>query len=66
MSFYHTLKQVFPRRGGGNLLRQLHELAEAESDLLLHERKLSEIEAKVDIELYCICTRSEMNEEKAL
>ncbi|OAY30564.2 hypothetical protein MANES_14G036500v8 [Manihot esculenta] len=35
------------RKGGGNLLRQLHELAEAESDLLLHERKLSEIEAKI-------------------
>ncbi|XP_057995612.1 structural maintenance of chromosomes protein 2-1-like isoform X2 [Hevea brasiliensis] len=35
------------RKGGGNLLRQLHELAEAESNLLLHQRKLSEIETKI-------------------
>ncbi|XP_037491870.1 structural maintenance of chromosomes protein 2-1 isoform X2 [Jatropha curcas] len=35
------------RKGGGDLLRQLHELANAESDLLLHQRKLSEIEAKI-------------------
>ncbi|XP_057988646.1 structural maintenance of chromosomes protein 2-1 isoform X2 [Hevea brasiliensis] len=35
------------RKGGGDLLRQLHELAEAESELLLHEGKLSGIEAKI-------------------
>ncbi|EEF51565.1 Structural maintenance of chromosome, putative [Ricinus communis] len=35
------------RKGGGDLLRLLHELAEAESDLLLHQRRLSEIEAKI-------------------
>ncbi|KAJ6946566.1 structural maintenance of chromosomes protein 2-1 [Populus alba x Populus x berolinensis] len=35
------------RMGGGYLLRQLHELAEAESNLLLHQRRLSEIEAKI-------------------
>ncbi|KAB5573740.1 hypothetical protein DKX38_000934 [Salix brachista] len=35
------------RTGGGYLLRQLHELAEAESNLLLHQRRLSEIEAKI-------------------
>ncbi|KAJ6393911.1 hypothetical protein OIU77_023198 [Salix suchowensis] len=33
--------------GEGYLLRQLHELAEAESNLLLHQRRLSEIEAKI-------------------
>lgn len=37
-------------RGGGDLLRQLHDLAEAESELSVHQRKLSEIEAKVDPE----------------
>ncbi|XP_011018333.1 PREDICTED: structural maintenance of chromosomes protein 2-1-like [Populus euphratica] len=35
------------RMGGGYLLRQLHELAEAVSNLLLHQRRLSEIEAKI-------------------
>ncbi|KAL9406238.1 hypothetical protein Peur_003210 [Populus x canadensis] len=35
------------RMGGGYLLRQLHELAEADSNLLLHQRRLSEIEAKI-------------------
>ncbi|KAF2315810.1 hypothetical protein GH714_040349 [Hevea brasiliensis] len=35
------------RKGGGDLLRQLHELAEAESELLLHQGKLSGIEAKI-------------------
>ncbi|XP_061980307.1 structural maintenance of chromosomes protein 2-1-like isoform X1 [Populus nigra] len=35
------------RKGGGDLLRQLHELAEAESNLTLHQRRLSEIEAKI-------------------
>ncbi|XP_073267681.1 structural maintenance of chromosomes protein 2-1-like [Populus alba] len=37
----------FCHKGGGYLLRQLHELAEAESNLLLHQRRLSEIEAKI-------------------
>ncbi|XP_065871477.1 structural maintenance of chromosomes protein 2-1 [Euphorbia lathyris] len=35
------------RKGGGELLRRLHELSDAESDLLLHGRRLSEIEAKI-------------------
>lgn len=34
-------------RGGGDLLRQLHALAEAESKLLFHQKCLSEIDAKV-------------------
>jgi hypothetical protein len=37
-------------RGGGDLLRQLHHLAEAESKLSTHQKRLSEIEAKVDLE----------------
>ncbi|KAL8217998.1 hypothetical protein R6Q57_021371 [Mikania cordata] len=35
------------RKGGGDLLRQLHALAEAESKLSLHQKRLSEIEAKI-------------------
>ncbi|KAK8652071.1 hypothetical protein V6N13_061095 [Hibiscus sabdariffa] len=35
------------RRGGGDLLRQLHDLAEAESKLAVHQKRLSEIEAKI-------------------
>ncbi|XP_076945334.1 structural maintenance of chromosomes protein 2-1-like [Bidens hawaiensis] len=35
------------RKGGGYLLRQLHALAEAESDLTLHQKRLSDIEAKI-------------------
>ncbi|XP_078446527.1 structural maintenance of chromosomes protein 2-2-like [Wolffia australiana] len=35
------------RRGGGELLRQLHALAEAESNLHLHMKKLSDIEEKI-------------------
>ncbi|XP_030936006.1 structural maintenance of chromosomes protein 2-1-like [Quercus lobata] len=38
------------RKGGGDLLRQLHHLAEAESKLYAHKKMLSEIEAKVDLE----------------
>ncbi|KAF1899423.1 hypothetical protein Lal_00019551 [Lupinus albus] len=34
------------RKGSGDLLKQLHDLAEAESKLLVHQRRLSEIEAK--------------------
>ncbi|RWW64576.1 hypothetical protein BHE74_00028178 [Ensete ventricosum] len=34
-------------RGGGELLKQLHALAEAESELSIHQRRLSEIEGKV-------------------
>ena len=37
-------------RGGGDLLGQLHALSEAESKLSVHQRRLSEIEAKVDYE----------------
>ncbi|KAJ6934872.1 hypothetical protein NC651_009764 [Populus alba x Populus x berolinensis] len=37
------------RKWCGDLLRQLHELAEAESNLTLHQRRLSEIEAKVEL-----------------
>ncbi|XP_009771632.1 structural maintenance of chromosomes protein 2-1 [Nicotiana sylvestris] len=36
------------RRGGGDLLRQLHALAEAESKLLFHQKCLSEIDAKIN------------------
>ncbi|XP_028797839.1 structural maintenance of chromosomes protein 2-1-like isoform X2 [Neltuma alba] len=35
------------RKGGGQLLRQLHDLAEAESKLSIHQRRLSEVEAKI-------------------
>ncbi|XP_062153758.1 structural maintenance of chromosomes protein 2-1 [Alnus glutinosa] len=35
------------RKGGGDLLRQLHHLSEAESKLSTHQKKLSEIEAKI-------------------
>ncbi|VVB04545.1 unnamed protein product [Arabis nemorensis] len=35
------------RKGGGDLLRQLHELAEAETKFHVHQKRLSEIEAKV-------------------
>uniref|UniRef100_A0A5B6YPA0 Structural maintenance of chromosomes protein n=1 Tax=Davidia involucrata TaxID=16924 RepID=A0A5B6YPA0_DAVIN len=35
------------RKGGGDLLRQLHTLAEAESELSIHQKRLSEIEAKI-------------------
>ncbi|KAI8005601.1 Structural maintenance of chromosomes protein 2-1 [Camellia lanceoleosa] len=34
-------------KGGGDLLRQLHALAEAESKLSIHQKRLSEIEAKI-------------------
>ncbi|KAJ8536666.1 hypothetical protein K7X08_035067 [Anisodus acutangulus] len=36
------------RRGGGDLLRQLHALAEAESTLSSHQKLLSEIDAKIN------------------
>ncbi|XP_071929616.1 structural maintenance of chromosomes protein 2-1 [Coffea arabica] len=36
------------RKGGGDLLRQLHTLAEAESKLALHQKQLSEIETKIN------------------
>ncbi|TKY68122.1 Structural maintenance of chromosomes protein 2-1 [Spatholobus suberectus] len=35
------------RKGSGDLLGQLHALAEAESKLSVHQRRLSEIEAKI-------------------
>lgn len=35
------------RKGGGNLLRQIHALAEAESKLDIHRKRLSEIETKI-------------------
>ncbi|XP_028801071.1 structural maintenance of chromosomes protein 2-1 [Neltuma alba] len=35
------------RKGGGQLLRQLHDLAEAESKLAIHQRRLSDVEAKI-------------------
>ncbi|XP_016170728.1 structural maintenance of chromosomes protein 2-1 [Arachis ipaensis] len=35
------------RRGSGDLLKQLHDLAEAESKLSVHQRRLSEIEEKI-------------------
>ncbi|CAK9170711.1 unnamed protein product, partial [Ilex paraguariensis] len=36
------------RKGGGDLLRQLHALAEAESKLSFHQKCLSEIDAKIN------------------
>lgn len=36
------------RRGGGDLLRQLHALAEAQSKLSIHQKRLSEIDAKIN------------------
>ncbi|KAK4734311.1 hypothetical protein R3W88_008572 [Solanum pinnatisectum] len=36
------------RRGGGDLLRQLHALAEAQSKLSIHQKCLSEIDAKIN------------------
>ncbi|KAL4574897.1 hypothetical protein LXL04_021737 [Taraxacum kok-saghyz] len=36
------------RKGGGDLLRQLHALCEAESELSLHQDRLSEIESKIN------------------
>ncbi|GFZ15190.1 structural maintenance of chromosomes (SMC) family protein [Actinidia rufa] len=35
------------RKGGGDLLRKLHALAEAETELSVHQKRLSEIEAKI-------------------
>ncbi|KAE9617320.1 hypothetical protein Lal_00034727 [Lupinus albus] len=35
------------RKGSGDLLKLLHDLAEAESKLSVHQRRLSEIEAKI-------------------
>ncbi|KAK4764266.1 hypothetical protein SAY87_013704 [Trapa incisa] len=37
------------RKGGGDLLRQLHHLAEAEYNLIEHQKKLSSIEAKISV-----------------
>ncbi|KAL2588449.1 hypothetical protein AAZV13_13G169500 [Glycine max] len=45
------------RKGGGDLLGQLHALSEAESKLSVHQRRLSEIEAK---------SRAEQNEHHKL
>ncbi|KAF3508686.1 hypothetical protein F2Q69_00007803 [Brassica cretica] len=36
------------RKGGGELLRQLHDLAEAETKLQVHQKRLYEIEAKIN------------------
>ncbi|KAL3534114.1 hypothetical protein ACH5RR_002575 [Cinchona calisaya] len=36
------------RKGGGDLLRQLHTLAEAESKLSYHQKRLSEIDLKIN------------------
>ncbi|KAH6788453.1 structural maintenance of chromosomes 2 [Perilla frutescens var. frutescens] len=36
------------RKGGGDLLRQLHALAEVEFELSTHQKRLSEIEAKIN------------------
>ncbi|XP_038876915.1 structural maintenance of chromosomes protein 2-1-like [Benincasa hispida] len=35
------------RKGGGQLLRQLHDLARMEAELSTHQKKLSDIEAKI-------------------
>lgn len=36
------------RKGGGDLLRQLHALVEAQSKLSIHQKRLSEIDAKIN------------------
>ena len=38
------------RRDGGDLLKKFHALAEAETDLSIHEKRLCEIEVKVKLE----------------
>lgn len=38
---------IFLGRGGGQLLKQLHDLAGMEAELSVHQKKLSDIEAKV-------------------
>ncbi|CAN1173430.1 Structural maintenance of chromosomes protein 2-2 [Linum perenne] len=43
----HLSKCSVQLPGGGDLLRQLHELAEAESKLELHQKTLAEIEVKI-------------------
>lgn len=39
---------ISPDSGGGQLLRQLHDLAGMEAELSTHQKKLSDIEAKVN------------------
>ena len=48
---------IFCLRGGGDLLRKLHHLAEAESKLCTHQKKFSGIEAKVDLEYPIVFAR---------
>ncbi|KVH91364.1 RecF/RecN/SMC [Cynara cardunculus var. scolymus] len=50
------------RKGGGDLLRQLHALSEAESELSLHQKRLIEIEAKVYLQHYIAYHSLEINE----
>lgn len=45
---------IYNCRGGGDLLGQLHALAEAELNLGHHQKRLSEIEAKVILLALCI------------
>lgn len=48
--FPTSIITVYCHRGGGDFLRQLHDLAEADSELSTHQKKLSEIETQVDLE----------------
>ncbi|THF95126.1 hypothetical protein TEA_016992 [Camellia sinensis var. sinensis] len=45
-------REVSPFQGGGDLLRQLHALAEVESKLSIHQKRLSEIEAELQVLKY--------------
>lgn len=49
---YICFKTDHDSRGGGDLLRQLHALAEVELELSTHQKQLAEIEAKVILNLH--------------
>ncbi|KAI3817894.1 hypothetical protein L1987_11694 [Smallanthus sonchifolius] len=54
------------RKGGGDLLRQLHALAEAESQLSLHQKRLSEIESKISELLPLLKKYNDLKKQLAL
>ncbi|TYI72283.1 hypothetical protein E1A91_D07G050200v1 [Gossypium mustelinum] len=59
------------RRGGGDLLRQLHDLAECESKLAGHQKRLSEIKMKLaemikNIEQELVVANSAVKEKQTL
>lgn len=47
VAFLNQESLIYNCRGGGDLLGQLHALAEAELKLRNHQKRLSELEAKV-------------------